>query len=132
MRRVAGEGLGRKAPFDILRGQRDADVLNGGAGNDVLIGGDGDDTLSGDGGLDTLTGGEGADVFVFRPFEGADVITDFEPGTDLLHLDLPGGGPEDIAIARWAGGVHLGWAGGGVLLEGVSEAAFDAADMVFL
>ncbi|MDR3175276.1 MAG: VCBS domain-containing protein, partial [Desulfovibrio sp.] len=53
---------------DILFGQGGADTLDGGAGNDLLVGGAGNDSL---------TGGAGADVFLFRPGEGSDVITDF-------------------------------------------------------
>ncbi|MDO1583747.1 DUF4214 domain-containing protein [Rhizobium oryzicola] len=62
-------------------------VLNAniyGVGNDgdnVITGGDGRQQLYGGKGNDTLTGGGGADVFIFRPGDGKDVITDFQTGS---------------------------------------------------
>ncbi|MEQ9641292.1 MAG: hypothetical protein RIM84_14805, partial [Alphaproteobacteria bacterium] len=35
---------------------------------------------------DTLTGGAGVDAFVFAATQGADVIADFEDGTDVISL----------------------------------------------
>jgi len=67
----------------------------GGAGNDVLWGSNGDDILDGGSGIDSLfggtgndqlTGGEGADAFQFTSTAGADVISDFEVGSDSLEL----------------------------------------------
>jgi len=69
------------------------DVLYGSAGDDTLIGYDGDDTLDGGTDKDTLTGGSGADTFVLRAGDGsstlanADVIIDFQNGTDVLALE---------------------------------------------
>jgi large repetitive protein len=65
-----------------------------GSGNDILNGGTGVDRLYGGAGDDTLTGGAGADRFVFSMFgvegtsgnDGADIITDFVVGTDVLVL----------------------------------------------
>jgi len=71
----------------------DAKTLYGGAGNDNLYGGYGDDTLDGGTGIDTLTGGNGIDTFVIRAgdgsslIEGANIVTDFSDGTDLIGLD---------------------------------------------
>lgn len=66
---------------DRLHGRDGNDVLDGGAGNDILDGGPGDDVM---------TGGAGADVFRFRVTEAdmgdVDVITDFQSGTDRLHI----------------------------------------------
>ena len=68
------------------------DLLYGGAGDDVLVGNDGNDTLDGGVGSDTLTGGDGVDTFVIRANDGgsseatADVITDFQDGTDTIGL----------------------------------------------
>ena len=65
------------------------DVLNGGAGDDTLYGEDGDDTLGGGAGADTYTGA-GIDVFTIKAndggatISGADVVTDFDDGTDLI------------------------------------------------
>jgi Ca2+-binding RTX toxin-like protein len=66
--------------------------LYGGLGDDVLIGAKGDDTLDGGQGRDHMAGGAGSDVFVLRAgdgastSQGADVIYDFQTGTDLLML----------------------------------------------
>lgn len=64
-------------------------------GGDRVYGGNGSDTIEMSGGDDTVTGGAGEDVFIFT---GAtienDIITDYEVGSDALHLDdaLWGGG----------------------------------------
>jgi len=68
------------------------DILNGGAGDDILIGNGGDDTLDGGAGADTYTGGAGIDVFTIKAndggasISGADVVTDFDDGTDLIGM----------------------------------------------
>ncbi|WP_137181168.1 FG-GAP-like repeat-containing protein [Roseomonas sp. AR75] len=73
---------------DTLAGSNQRDVLVGGTGNDRLIGNNGNDILIGDAGADTLTGGLGADFFRYvRPVDGGDMITDFQPGTDVIQLD---------------------------------------------
>jgi len=67
-------------------------MQRGGAGDDVLTGTTGKDLLDGGAGHDTLTGGAGQDIFVLRAGDGgatlqlADVITDFQDGTDRLGL----------------------------------------------
>ena len=69
------------------------DTLSGGDGDDILYGDDGDDTLDGGAGADTLTGGSGIDIFVIRASDGgeslggADVVTDFENGVDVLGMN---------------------------------------------
>ncbi|MEQ9643298.1 MAG: hypothetical protein RIM84_24980 [Alphaproteobacteria bacterium] len=35
---------------------------------------------------DTLTGGDGIDAFVFAVLQGADTITDFADGTDVISM----------------------------------------------
>ena len=82
---------------DTLAGGAGKDTLLGGAGNDTLFGGNGADSLNGgagadtlNGGLgnDTLTGGAGKDTFVFNSVKnaGADVITDYVSGEDVISL----------------------------------------------
>jgi hypothetical protein len=81
---------------DILFGNLGADIITGGDGNDNLFGGKdndnlsgdlGNDILSGDFGIDTLTGGGGSDIFVLGiGGGGADLITDFQDGADLMQL----------------------------------------------
>src|SRR5688572_1035821 len=89
---IGSSGTGTDSLFggegnDFLDGDREEDELDGGAGNDTLVAGRQEQS-------DTLTGGTGADVFYipdfefdeFRP-EGADTITDFASGTDLLEME---------------------------------------------
>ncbi|WP_428258865.1 calcium-binding protein [Enterovibrio norvegicus] len=94
--------------------QSENSILLGGADNDTLTGGDGDDYLSGGLGTDVLTGGEGSDTFItsigshtpqYIPSEKGnsyistvqgieygvqdhDRITDFEPGVDVIRIEL--------------------------------------------
>ena len=80
---------------DALRGNGGRDMLKGGRGEDDLVGGRGDDVLKGGGGDDRIEGGKGddrlkgqggEDVFVFARGFGADVITDFRDGVDVLDF----------------------------------------------
>lgn len=71
---------------DTLHGGEGDDLLYGEEGDDLLFGGPGDDTLDGGPGNDTLWGGPGSDTFVFRDGYGHDVIMDFDPETDRVHL----------------------------------------------
>ncbi|CAD5923915.1 hypothetical protein NO976_00877 [Planktothrix agardhii] len=81
---------------DILFGNLGADIITGGDGNDNLFGGKDNDNLSGDlgndilygdFGIDTLTGGGGSDIFILGiGGGGADIITDFQDGVDLMQL----------------------------------------------
>ena len=81
------------------------DTLYGGAGDDSLYGEFGDDILHGGPGRDELRGGEGNDTFVLTSGEGsysletADVIKDFEDGTDVLGLDA-GLGLQNLNITQ--------------------------------
>ncbi|HYI64993.1 MAG TPA: calcium-binding protein [Allosphingosinicella sp.] len=85
---------------DTLSGLDGNDELRASSGSDSLFGGDGDDLLVGASGTDTSEGGAGADTFRFSSaYEsglgaGADRITDFAPGTDLIDL---AGADADIA-----------------------------------
>jgi hypothetical protein len=77
-----------------LNGSGASDLLLGDVGDDLLSGGGGNDVLSGGAGHDVLTGGAGADLFVLdapggQRLSAADLITDFQAGTD--HLQLSGG-----------------------------------------
>ena len=68
------------------------DTLLGGAGRDRLFGNGGNDTLDGGTDADYLEGGTGSDTFVLCVGDGgatiadADVIADFQDGTDVLGL----------------------------------------------
>jgi Ca2+-binding RTX toxin-like protein len=56
--------------------------------------------LWGGGGNDILTGGTGDDIFVFRPGDGNNLITDFSR-RDIIRLE--GFAPSDVADAMWDG-----------------------------
>ena len=78
---------------DLLSGGAGNDGLSGGSGIDIIDGGTGDDFIVGGLGKDTLTGGSGANSFWWysRGEGGAgdfgrDIITDFKPGSDTIHL----------------------------------------------
>ncbi|EEE37053.1 vcbs repeat domain protein [Rhodobacteraceae bacterium KLH11] len=72
---------------DTLRGGHGIDRLEGGAGSDELSGGDGADELTGGTGNDTLNGGAGEDIFAFKTGDGQDVISDFDPANDTIHIN---------------------------------------------
>jgi len=85
-----------------LSGNGGDDVLLGLGGNDVLSGGTGNDFIIGGAGADTMTGGQDHDTFIWNAvgesvFTGGkpqDVITDFQPGQDMIDLS-----PLDIPLA---------------------------------
>ena len=85
---------------DILNGGAGNDRLFGGSSDDRLDGGDGNDRLEGQNGDDILIGGSGNDLFLFRPDEGSDTITDFGTGND--RLEFGGGLFANLAAVRTA------------------------------
>lgn len=114
---------------DILIGGSSQDFLSGGTGNDNLSGGDGADFLSGGAGNDTLTGGEGQDSFAFGSWDrfgandasGNDVITDFNPGEDMLDFFATGLEFADLTIKQTNGDTLISWDEGSLLLEGITD-----------
>ncbi len=78
---------------NVLNGRSGNDLLSGAGGNDTILGGNGNDTLVGGVGADNLTGGNNADRFVFAAAAhlglagGADRITDFQTGLDVIALN---------------------------------------------
>jgi Ca2+-binding RTX toxin-like protein len=88
--RIGGGGAG-----DVLNGGDGNDTVDGKGGNDLVDGGAADDYLDGGGqsGDDRLTGGAGHGVFNYHSYrsdgggwsEGADVLTDFRSGEDVLR-----------------------------------------------
>jgi len=76
---------------DSISGLDGNDILIGDSGNDTLDGGSGNDTFDGGNGSDVLKGGTGSDTFRFTTASGinnADVITDFQSGSDKIELLL--------------------------------------------
>lgn len=114
---------------DRIDGGAGADRINGGEGDDRLVGGGGGDRLRGDAGndilvggagIDILTGGLGGDTFVFS---AGDRVTDFNAGQGdqiafdvALGLDLAA-----ITVTQSATGTTVAWAGGSMLLQGVTQ-----------
>ncbi|MCE3289593.1 MAG: hypothetical protein K0R83_1605, partial [Caulobacter sp.] len=124
------ETINGLAGADTLNGLGGNDVLNGGSEADKLNGGEGDDVLIGGAGQDTLTGGTGADVFVFGPGDGANTITDFQDGVDLIDVSAYGG---YSSIVQMAGGAKVIFADGGyAILTGIQAANITADDFIGL
>jgi Ca2+-binding RTX toxin-like protein len=82
-----------------------------GSGADGISGSDAANVLNGGAGNDSLTGGLGADTFVFDNLMGADAVTDFISGSDVLrfHQGTLVIGNGDASVD---GGVLLAAAGG--------------------
>lgn len=79
---------------NVINGGDGWDFLRGGLLGDTINGGDGNDKITGYGGADILTGGAGIDQFRLLgqgdsgTGSGADQITDFVIGTDVLDFRL--------------------------------------------
>jgi Ca2+-binding RTX toxin-like protein len=104
---------------DTLEGLGGNDTIRGNGGDDVLDGGSGDDLLVGGSGADVMTGGSGSDNFRIGYYEsgtgsGADRITDFAPGSDIVDLsgwDADTGVAGDQAFTFVGSAVFTGTAG---------------------
>ena len=112
---------------DALNGGRGDDSLSGGSGRDDFVGGRGDDRLEGGRGIDALTGGHGRDQFVFGRKSGHDVVTDFEPGRDLLEF-VGASRPGDLAFRETDDGTLIAFRGATVLVEGLARAVVEDPD----
>jgi Ca2+-binding RTX toxin-like protein len=88
--------LNGEGGHDRLEGRDGDDFLEGSTGQDVLIGGAGNDVLFGGADRDVLTGGTGVDRFLFASTNDspsalyADVITDFQQGSQIWKYFIPG------------------------------------------
>ena len=113
------------------------DEYTGTASAETLAGGAGDDTITGLGGDDTLTGNEGYDTFVFGSGHGADTVTDFTDGVDLIDLTAFTGisGYGDLTVTQNGNDVVIdlsGQTGGGsITLQDFTLADLDENDFVF-
>jgi Ca2+-binding RTX toxin-like protein len=72
------------AGSDSIVGGAGSSTLGGGSGNDTIVAGSGGSYLIGEVGDDSLVGGAGKDVFIFRPGDGNDTISGFNPAADTL------------------------------------------------
>ncbi len=113
------------------------DEYTGTASAETLTGGAGDDTITGLGGADTLTGNEGYDTFVFGSGHGADTVTDFTDGVDLIDLTAFTGITQfsDLTATQNGNDVVIdlsGQTGGGsITLQDFTLADLDENDFVF-
>ena len=118
------DGLFGQEGNDLLSGGLGADTLMGGTGQDRLLGGAGADRLEGGNHSDLLTGGKGGDQFVFSGRSGADVITDFTDGLDMIRLSGP------HTLEQSDDGTLIRHNGGTILLRGVDMALIGAEDFL--
>lgn len=121
---LSPDGVTTAAAGVLLYG-KSKQVLTGGAGDDVLIGASGD----------RLVGGAGSDTFVFNAGPGKEVIADFDPNADRIHMSswLAADFADLMSHARQSGSsVVISLTKSDVLtLEHVSLAALDASDFLF-
>lgn len=118
---------------DTFTGFNKADTLHGEAGGDILGGGKGNDTIYGDEGNDKLAGGRGIDTFVFEAGDGADTISDFGNGADLIDFSGQFASFDEIIDAATDGkkGVTVAYEGGSVTLTGWEVADLTESHFVF-
>lgn len=118
---------------DTLLGGADDDLLSGGRGADMLDGGDHDDRLTGGAGDDVLAGGAGADSFqYFGRKAGADVITDFTLGEDMIDLRGTGLGFDRITVSAFGDGdARIDFGQTSIRLDGVAAADLGADSFLF-
>ncbi len=97
----------------------------GGSGVDTILGNSAANRLTGNAGNDTLTGGAGVDTFVATAGGGADTITDFQVGTDLIDVSAFG---SYQSIVQQGGNTLVTVASGvSFLLNGVTASTVTAA-----
>lgn len=133
---INGDGgnntLSGGAGGDLINGLGGDDILIGGAGNDTLDGGAGKDRLLGQVGDDILTGGSGRDAFIFTVDGGDDIVTDFEPGQDILRFNSVSFGFSGLAFAdAGADLVILRPDGDRITLAGHAGTVLEASDFLF-
>ena len=105
-------------------------------GADNLTTGSGADRLNGGIGDDTLTAGGGADEFVISALgSGADTVTDFQDGLDLIRIYGIGVADEfsDLVVAsNGSGGTLITLPDGSTItLTAIDPTDIDASDFIF-
>jgi hypothetical protein len=107
--------------------------------NDTIVGSESDDILTGLAGNDTLTGGFGDDTFVFNSGGGADTITDFGEGNNVIDLsDFADSGYDSLAnvishSTQTGNDVTIDLGNGdSVTLEGVDLNSLHTDDFLFV
>ena len=137
VRGAGGEAEGdRLKNIENIRGSDYADRLTGDGNDNALEGRDGDDTLNGAGGDDRLTGDgfldDGADRFVFDAGSGNDVITDFDPGVDMIEIRQAGVTFADLRIEANGGNARVSWGDAGQSITLTDVADTDLTESAFL
>ena len=117
---------------DNMDGGRGDDYMAGGEGDDSLDGGRGKDLLYGGTGDDTLTGGDDSDAFIFREGDGNDLITDFQQGTDIIHIEGNSGDGYEVSYDKETGNSTITYAGGTITVEGVELSSEDIGYAAFV
>ena len=82
---LGNDSISGKSGDDVLLGQGGNDLIYGDGGSDLIYGGPGIDALFGDSG-DGEPDVQASDIFVIRRNEGADLIADFQLGSDRIAL----------------------------------------------
>lgn len=120
--------LSGKGGADDLFGGKGKDTLLGGAGGDNLSGGGGNDVLKGNKGNDTLTGGGGRDTFFFKKGDGADLVTDFKVGKDVIEIGRGASRMEKLHFEKQGTDVVVSFKNVEITVEDVSIADLQVAD----
>lgn len=107
------------------------DTMVGGRGSDRLVGGRGADEIDGGKGADWLSGNAGRDRFLFGADSGADVITDFETGTDKIRILAGATGFADLTLTESDKGVLVSFGEASILLRDASLATVAEGDFLF-
>jgi len=106
--------------------------LYGAGGNDTLIGGLGADYLYGDAGDDSLTGGVGRDHFMHDGAFGADTITDFLIGMDIMLIRTAGvASMADLVVSQDGLDTLITVGSNSIRLTGVLAVTLSASDFIF-
>lgn len=117
--------------FDAT-GSVDSVSLYGAGGSDTLIGGLGADYLYGDAGDDSYTGSVGRDHFMHDGAFGADTITDFLIGMDVILIRTAGvASMADMVISQDGLDALLIMGSNSIRLTGVIAATLSASDFIF-
>ncbi|BAZ46357.1 alkaline phosphatase [Chondrocystis sp. NIES-4102] len=127
---ISGSGNNRI----YLDGGDDLAILGAG---DVIVGGEGADRFFiTKGGDNIITGGEGADQFWLANAQfpdSANIITDFESGTDVLGIAGLGIGYQELSISDLEGDTLIATEGKDLaILQGIDAASLTADNFVFV
>ena len=116
---------------DVIDGRGGNDMLFAGDGTDTIDGGTGDDRIAGKAGNDTLTGGSGADIFQYDSGDGADTITDFEDGVDLILVQTGASAFSDVTVTDAGADTLITFDDVSIRLTGVDHTSITASDFDF-